>query len=190
MRLEVYKEIIDVLEELLIIKIPENFHSVLNGDINKDIQSRLLDNQDLSYVQFEALIGTITIDYGFTLSRYLHESIPKGINEKSLPSLIYSDGDNFKYFGKTDLSEGNMKNIVKHRKNIIAYFFDEKGEKNWHCFVWTYDGISGKEVWKNKESKPHIHYFSNKWGFTRKDAVAMIKQGNYPTTKVHINFIE
>lgn len=182
-----YNEILNKFSKIII---PIKFDEVLSGNFSKDMQSRILDRQELTNLQFEALISKLSTDYGFTLSKYINESLPKGTNEDSLPSIIYNGADNFKYFGKTDLGEGELKNIVVQRKNTMAYFFDKCHEDIWHCLVWTGDGISGKEIWKNKESKPHLHYFSNKWGLTRKDAVAMIKQGNYPSTKVHINFME
>lgn len=88
--------------------------------------------------------------------------------------------------GETKLTEGQLKNVINHRKVTISKFLD-KGDL-WHCFFITYNSIGGKDKWQ--DGQPHYHYISDKWGFNRKDAVERLKSTNYPPTSVHITLTD
>ena len=84
--------------------------------------------------------------------------------------------------GETTLKEGELKNVILHRKKIVANFLDKGNE--WHCFYLTFKALAGKETWN--KGQPHCHYLSDKFGVSREEVIQGIKTGNIPSTPVHI----
>lgn len=162
-------------------QIPENFISLLNSS-SKNEQEKLMRGQSISPFQLAAYIFRAWTDFGFCYSNYRADHHHKGVNEQDLPQLINIDGEKVKTAGATTMTEGQLKNIINHRKVVISKFLD-KGNI-WHCFFITYNSIGGKEKWQG--GQPHYHYISDKWGFTRQEAVERLKSINYPPTSVHI----
>lgn len=78
-------------------------------------------------------------------------------------------------FGKTELTDGQLKQALEQRSVKIAKILEKDGE--WHCFFITYNSIRGKENWRN--SKPHFHYISNYFGISKKAVVEQIKSKKY-----------
>lgn len=129
------------------IEIHENFHKLLQTTRKKD-QVNLLKGLTINPDQLMSLILISRETYGFTYSKYRFENLPNGLEGKKLPELIQKNEDgSIKKIGDSDLTDGELKNIIEHRKVIIAHFFD-KGE-TWNCFFTTYNSIGGKENWKN-----------------------------------------
>lgn len=138
--------------------------------------------QSISPFQLAAYIFRAWTEFGFSFSSYRADHHHKGLNEDELPQLIHLDGDKVKTSGETKLTEGQLKNVINHRKVTISKFLDK--DDTWHCFFITYNSIGGKEKWQG--GQPHYHYISDKWGFSRAEAVGRLKSINYPPTSVHI----
>lgn len=170
-----YKEVIGT-------PIPPNFLKLFEAN-SKAEQERLMDGASLTPFQLCNLFFAGSIRFGCTYSNYLTEKLPNGIEEKDLPRLVRVEGDKVIKVGATTLSDGQLKNLVNHRKVIVAKFLDNKD--GWHCFYQTYKGVSGEE--KGAQDRPHLHYLSDKWAIPRETVVKQIKEGNAPTTRVHID---
>ena len=172
-------------KEIIATPIPPNFLRLFENK-SKAEQERLLDGATLTPYQLCNLWFAASIKYGCTYSNYSSEKLPNGIEEKDLPKIAHFDGDKVTKVGSTTLSNGQIKNLINHRKVIVARFLDNKD--GWHCFYQTMKGVSGEE--KGATGRPHLHYISDKWGYSRADVVSQIKKGSHPTTKVHIDLLD
>lgn len=165
--------------------VPKNFFELLSADSKKD-QIKLLKGQSLTPNQLFAFICKAFSDHGYTFSNYTAHHHHKGLDKSALPKLVKVEGDVVETAGETTLSEGQLKNVVNHRKVTVAKFLD-KGD-DWHCLFLTYRSLRGEESWKN--GQPHLHYISSKWGISRKEIVEQLKSDNYLSTPVHIDLLD
>ena len=114
---------------------------------------------------------------GFTFSKYKSHYPQKGIDILKLPHAYFIDSEgNPKIFGETNLTKGQLKQALEHRKVKIAMFFDNGNR--WHCFITTFKSLRGEEKWINKY-QPHYHYLSDSFGVSRRDVVKQIKSERY-----------
>ena len=130
-----------------------------------------------------AFIYEVCKTHDFTYSMYSGRVLPQGLKWEDMPQMAYLEEDGtVSVYGKTPLTTGQLKAAIGQQKTVIAKFID-KGP-NWHCFVYTMKGVTGKEIGQG----PHIHYLSNAWGIKRDNVVSDIKAGRYPYTGNHIPY--
>jgi hypothetical protein len=161
----------------------ENFIKLLETTRKKD-QVRLLKGLSINPDELMSLILKSHKDFGFLYSKYRFENLPSGFEGKKLPELIQlNDDGSIKKIGDTDLTNGELKNAIEHRKVIIAHFFEK--DEVWHCFFTTYNSIGGKENWKNGQA--HYHYISSAFGISKADFIESMRTGKYKSTSIHID---
>ena len=167
-------------------EVHENFLKLFETTRKKD-QESLLKGLTLNTDQLISLIFKSFKNYGYLYSRYRFENLPKGLESKKKPKIadISEDGI-IRTVGETDLTNGQVKNMIEHRKVIIAHFFD-KGD-DWHCLFTTYNSIDGKENWKNGQA--HFHYISSAFGITRNEFIESMRSGQYKSTSIHIDLLD
>jgi hypothetical protein len=156
------------------IELPQNLIYLLKSESKKD-QIKLLKDQ---YITPSILLGLIFIswtDFGYTFSQYSAHHHHKGIDKSQIPKLIELRDDKVIKIGNTNLTDGQLKNVVEQRKVIVAKFIDN--DHNWHCFFATFKSLNRKESWKG--GQPHFHYISSKFGLSRKEVLANLKNENY-----------
>lgn len=165
------------------IEIPLQLNKLLSSNLFKKEQIRLLKGVSISIAQLGGLFVQAGL-LGYRFSNYRFDGNPKEYREKDLPTFIYlrDDGD-LDTYGTTSLSEGQLRDLVKRSKFIVARMLDNG--KNWHCFYQTKSGVQGKES-GNLGSQPHIHYISDSFGISREDFAKALKGGHVPTSEVHI----
>ncbi len=173
-------------EQFREIDLNENLERVLTTEKKKD-QVNLLKGIQITPDTLMALIFKSYSKYGYLYSRYLFETMPNGIQSKKLPKIfrLKEDGS-IEKIGDTDLTDGELKNIILHRKVIVSNFFEK--DKVWHCFFVTYNSIAGIETWKNGQA--HYHYISSGFGIPKEEFINSMKEGNYKSTSVHIDLLE
>lgn len=173
------------LSEINSQKIPENFTALFYAKSKKE-QIKLMKEQQITVHQLTALYIKSYTDYGFTYSHFNVEHLHNGLDNEKLPTLLHVDGDKIDKVGDSTLSDGQLKQLIQHRKVVIAKILD-KGDE-WHCFFMTYKSIGGQETWKG--GQPHIHYISDKFGMTRERVVNSLKSKYYSLGKVpHIDLL-
>lgn len=166
-------------------EIHDNFYKLLETERKKD-QINLLRGLSLNPDQLMSLIFKSYQIYGFLYSKYRFDNLPNGLEQRKLPTLIQLNEDSsIKKIGDTDLTDGELKNIIEHRRVIVSHFF-EKGDI-WHCFFTTYNSISGKENWKNGQA--HFHYISSAFGISKTDFIESMRTGKYKSTSIHIDLM-
>jgi hypothetical protein len=170
--------------EIKATKVPENFLKLLDAKSKKE-QVKLLLGQCINPDELIAFIFKAW-EEGFSFSQYTTEHHHKGLDTSKLPKLIHLKNKEIKTVGKTDLSDGQLRQVIEQRKVTVAKFFD-KGQ-DWHCLFLTFNSIVGKESWKGGQA--HLHYISSKYNITREQAVNGFKNGNYPSTSVHIDLLD
>lgn len=169
-------------------EIPENLIRLLETD-KKSEQEKLIKNFHLTPAILMAFVFKAYKDFGFTLSMYQNEITPSGIDSTKMPyaSLINENGKVEK-FGKTELSDGQIKQVIQHRKVTVARIFDN-GDR-WHCFFANYRSLNGEEIWLGK-NQPHFHYISNAFGISRQDLINELKSKKYNLGNVpHIKLLD
>jgi hypothetical protein len=166
--------------------IHENFLKLLNTTRKKD-QESLLKGLSINPDQLISLIFKSYKDYGYLYSRYRFEHLPKGLKDRKKPNIAdISEEGVIKTIGETDLTNGEVKNMIEQRKVIIAHFF-ENGD-TWHCFFTTYNSLVGKESWKGGQA--HFHYISSAFGISKEDFMDSMKSGKYKSTSIHIDLLD
>ncbi|SHG11482.1 hypothetical protein SAMN05444483_1056 [Salegentibacter echinorum] len=115
-------------------------------------------------------------DNGFLLSQYSSNFQTSAIDKEKLPFayMLNEDGE-IEKFGKTELTDGQLKQALEQRSAKVAKILEKDG--GWHCFFITYNSIGGKENWQN--GKPHFHYISNYFGIKKEDVIEQIKSKKY-----------
>lgn len=167
-------------------EVPENLLKVLESERKKD-QIRLLKGVQFNPDQLMALIFKSYTDYGYLYSKYLFENLPEGFEDRKLPKLFHFKEDNtIVKVGETDLTDGELKHIIEHRKVIVSHFFIK--DNLWHCFFLTFRSIAGKENWKNGQA--HHHYISSSFGISKEDFIESMRTGKYKSTPVHIDLLD
>jgi hypothetical protein len=148
----------------------------LFGTTQKREQVALLNNVVLNPDIIMALLIKAD-ELGYTLSEYKSEYSQKGLDLSKMPlAFNIKDDGSVKKFGKTELSDGQLKQAIEHRKVKIGKFLD-KGDE-WHCFFVTFKSLRGEETWLGKK-QPHYHYISNAFGIDRNEVVKHIKSEKY-----------
>lgn len=167
-------------------EIPDNLLKLLETNRKKD-QISLLKGMSFNPDQLLKLIFISYEKYGYLYSKYVFENLPNGIEKSTKPKLahISTDGTVNK-IGETNLSDGQIKNMIEHRKVIVSHFFD-KGD-DWHCLFTTHSSLGGKENWKDGQA--HFHYISSAFGITRKEFLESMKNGQYKSTSIHIDLLD
>lgn len=167
-------------------KVPENFLRLLEAERKKD-QIRLLKKQSLNPDQLMSLIFKSYRDYGYLYSKYVFENLPDGFENMKLPKLFHLKDDDMIYkVGETDLSDGQLKHIIEHRKVIVSHFFEK--DDLWHCFFNTYASLAGRE--NHKDGQAHFHYISSSFMISKQDFVESMRNGRYKSTSIHIDLLE
>ncbi len=166
-------------------KVHENFIELLKTKRKKD-QKRLLNGISLNPDELMSLIFKSYTDFGYLYSKYLFENLPNGLEGKKLPKLFYLKEDGtIEKVGETDFTDGELKNVIEHRKVIVSHFFEQ--DDFWHCFFLTYNSIGGKENWKNGQA--HFHYISSSFGISKDDFIESMRTGKYKSTSIHIDLL-
>ncbi len=116
-------------------------------------------------------------DAGYTLSQYKSSFSDKSADPNKFPFAyeVKEDGG-VKTFGETELSAGQLRHAIEHRKVKIAKFLDK--DDTWHCFFTSFKSLRGEERWLG-EKQPHYHYISNLFGIDRAEVVNQIKSEKY-----------
>ena len=111
-------------------------------------------------------------DNGYLLSQYTSHHHANGIDEKELPAAYMKKPDGtIQKFGKTNLSDGQLKQALEQRSVKVAKLLEKDDE--WHCFFLTYNSIAGKENWQN--GQPHFHYISNLFNLDKTELIKQLK---------------
>lgn len=159
----------------------DNFLQLLESG-RKAEQITLLRGQRITTLGLASLLFRAGTEYGYLLSKYRSEFLPKGTVVEHLPQMFRLAASGVKRIGYSPLTDGQLKNVILQRKVLVAHFLDR--EDAWHCFFQTEKSMRGGESWEG--GQPHIHYISNKWGIGREEILKQIKGGWHPSTPVHI----
>jgi hypothetical protein len=159
--------------EICATEVPEALINLLKSTSKKE-QVQLLKNLNITPEQLIAFIFRAWKE-GYSFSQYHSEHHPKDVDNKEMPKLVEVRKNEVKTVGETNLSNGKLKQILEHRKVLVAKFFDKAD--NWHCFFVTYNSLGGKETWQ--EGQPHYHYISDKFGIPREKVVEELKKREY-----------
>ncbi len=163
------------LKQIRQTEVPKNILAAFKAD-SKKVQVKSLKNASIDADnQLPALAFKLWEDYGYTLSQYTSEHLRNGLDEAEMPFLVELEEGRVNKVGATNLTDGQLKQAVEYRRVIISKFFDS-GEK-WHCLFYTYESLGGKESWNN--GQPHYHYISDKFGFSRSEVLAQLKNRKY-----------
>lgn len=173
-------------QNLLDIVLPDGLLKIFNLT-TKDEQINALKGISLSTKEMQSFILKAFLDYGFKYSFYRSDYHYNGLDRNRIPTFFYKD-DNGKVTstGDTDMTNGEIKQMIDHRKVTISKFFDN-GER-WHCFFHTYKSLGGKES-SYKDGQPHLHYISYAFGLSRENVLRELKSEKYKLSAApHIDY--
>lgn len=167
-------------------EVPENLLLAVFAS-KKNEQEKLLKNISINSDILLSLIFKLWEIYGFSFSRYISEHYPNRTDENELPKSAYLNGGKIEKIGETNLTDGQIKQVIENRKVVISNFFDNK--ENWCCLFLTYDSLKGKEGWKN--GTPHYHFISDKFGLSKENVINQLKSKQYKLGSLpHIEILE
>jgi len=172
--LKTVKDCRELIDDFRKVKLPKNLVHLL-GTTKKSDQQKLLKGMILNPDILMALL-LMAGDNEYTLSQYSSEFQTSAVDEEKLPYAFMRNKDGeIQKFGKTELSDGQLKQALEERSVKVAKIL-EKGEE-WHCFFLTFNSIGGKENWQN--GQPHFHYISNLFGIKKEAVIEQIKSKKY-----------
>ncbi len=176
-----------MLSEIGKTQIPKNLLALLNTTKKSD-QEKLLKGIELNPDILIAFIFKAFSEYGYTLSQYSSRIPQKGVDLSKMPFAYEVKEKEVKIFGKTELSDGQLRQAIQHRKVTIAKFI-ERGD-TWHCFFTTFKSLRGEETWLG-QNQPHFHYISNSFNLTKQQVIAELKSDKYKLGNLpHIKLTE
>ena len=165
----------EMLGKFKAIEVPDNLIKLLNSN-KKSEQEALLKGIALTPDLLMAFLIKAE-EAGYTLSQYISEFSQKGLDLSKMPfAYEVKDDGSVKVFGDTEMSDGQLRQAIEHRKVKIAKILDN-GDV-WHCFFVTYKSLSGDETWLGQK-QPHYHYISSSFGIQRAEVVSQIKSEKY-----------
>ncbi len=168
------------------LEVNPNFIELLKTT-KKKVQIKLLKGQSLNSDELMALIFKSYAAFDYLYSRYRFEILPPNFEGKKLPAMFNLNADgSIEKSGETDLTDGELKSLIAQRKVIVPHFFEK--DDVWHCFFATYNGLYGKENWKDGQA--HYHYISSSFGISKEDFIESMRTGNYKSTSIHIDLLE
>lgn len=152
-----------LLEKSLNLQLPIELYQLFVEQKKKN-QQKLIKLLKFRTELFQPLYMQAWFKHNLSYSRFSIDHFPKDLHNKKMPLFFHKeDNGSFNYFGKTDLSSGQMDAALKQRNRVVAEFIGD--ENLWYCFFRTMSGIKGKE--EPHLGYPHIHYISNAWGIER-----------------------
>jgi hypothetical protein len=178
---EVFKQSVnstkEKIKEIKAINLPENLKRLIITQ-KKNEQENLIRGTSLTPDLLLALIFEAHDKHGFLYSEFRSEYPPKGIDLSQLPFAfeVNETEDKVKVYGKTSLSNGQLKQALKQRKVLIAKFIDK--DDLWHCFFFTFKSLRGEEIWLGV-NQPHYHYISSSFGISRDEVIRQLKSERY-----------
>lgn len=166
-------------------KFPKALIKLLNATSKRD-QVKLLKGLSFDHKQFYSFIFYAFENYDYKLSQYKATHNHNGFDVSKMPNIVHIEEDgSITKVGKTELSDGQLKQTVEHRKVTISKFLDN--EYGWHCFFLTFKSLAGKE--RHNDGKPHFHYISDKWNIDRKDVIGQLTSKKYSLPSLpHIGY--
>ncbi len=165
----------EMFQKYKAVEVPNGFLKLF-GTTKKYEQENLLKGQILTP---DILMGLLikAEEQGFTISQYSSEYSQKGFDFSKMPfAFQVKENGEVQTYGETELSDGQLKQAIEHRKVTIAKILD-KGDE-WHCFIVTFKSLRGEETWLG-EKQPHYHYISNAFGIHRTEVINQIKSEKY-----------
>ncbi len=172
--MKVAKKCRDFIDKFREVQIPAELTHLLDTKKKKE-QTKLFNGLRMNpniLMAFLLMAG----DKGYTLSQYESEHQTKAVDSTKMPLAYRQKKDGtIEKFGKTELTDGQLKQALEQRSVKVAKIL-EKGDE-WHCFFLTFNSIGGKENWRN--GQPHFHYISNLFEIEKKDLIEQIKSKNY-----------
>lgn len=163
-----------ILNETEQTEIPIELINVFNSSSKKE-QVKTLKNAKINSDILLAFIFKAWKDYNYSFSRYVSEHHPRDTDKTKLPKVGYLNENIIEKVGETDLTDGQIKQVIENRKVIVSNFFDNG--LNWFCLFVTYDSLKGKEGWKN--GTPHYHFISDKFGITKEKVIEQLNSREY-----------
>src|SRR5690606_12901622 len=118
---ESWKELFTKLTET---EVPKAFIDLFKADSKKE-QIRILKGQSLTPDQLTNFLFKAYEEHGYLFSSYRAERHHKGVDETTLPKLISLKNDEVSTVGETSLTEGQLKNVILHRRVVVAKILDK-----------------------------------------------------------------
>ena len=139
-----------VVRDFVLSKVEEQIYTMLSSTTLKPVIYDLLSDDSLTFKKQEKLLNGMIFyasdilwlnqcaqDLGYLLDVYQEQKYDIKFDEKQKPLVIEQKEDNnIEYTGKTNMSKGEMRALLKQRKVIQARIYHRN--LHWHCFYFTY----------------------------------------------------
>lgn len=183
---EYYKPFLEILfgdESNFVLK-ENNLRQVLDNDsLSKQQQCQLLKYKEFS-VQQIILFFIESSKAGYKFLQKSFKMIPSNYSDEQIPlyATIKENGD-VEQLGSS-MSDQGVKAFIHNRKRTIirmAY-----NENHWHCFIFDYSGLAGRERGKQYNGVCHCHYISDKFGISKGDLLNRLSSFHHPSAAIHL----
>lgn len=174
-----------LLNKILNTKVNQNYIKLINTGKKKD-QEKLLKGLSITKDEMLNLFCIAYKDYGFLYSFYTFEVIPNGYENKELPKIANYSNGNISKIGKTNLTDGEIKQLIENRAVITAHFIEK--DEVWHCFLFTDKSMKGQEKWERGQA--HLHYVSSSYNFSKEQILEELKNGEHKSLSIHIPIMD
>jgi hypothetical protein len=161
--------------------IPSWLTSVIDSTSLDEAQRKSLD-KTFTQRNLISLITCLKRDQ-WTHTLETHENLPNGTSKEKIPELIHlRDNENVEVIGETELTAGELKNIVAQRKVMHLHLFQK--ESTWFVFFFTFSDLKG-EHWSDTS---HVHFTSSKHGSDLAHIREEVKKIRHSIKSLHLRW--
>lgn len=165
-------------------QLDDNLNKLIEDEtLNKKEQTQLVVAKEYDAEQI-ILFFDKSSQKGYKYMRKTFEKIPSNYIDEQIPlyATIKENGEVVQY--GSSMSDKGVKNFILERKRTavqIAY-----NEEHWHCFIFDYSGLAGREGGKQFNGVKHCHYISDKFGMQRDTLLKMLESFHHPSATIHM----
>lgn len=134
---------------------------IYDESLNKRQQCQLIGNKEFGSEQIVLFLAESS-KRGYKYMRKTYEQIPTTYTDEQIPLFATIKDDGTVEQVGSSMSEKGVKNFILERKRTnvqMAY-----NDSHWHCFIFDYSGLAGRESGKMFSGISHCHYISDKFG--------------------------
>ena len=165
-------------------QLDDNLQKLIDDDsLNKRQQCQLIEKKEFESEQI-VLFFAESSKRGYKYMRKTYEQIATTYTDEQIPLFAtIKDNGTVEQVGSS-MSDKGVKNFILERKRTIVQM--TYNDIHWHCFIFDYSGLAGRESGKMFSGVPHCHYISDKFGMDKDRLFEALSVFRHPGFSTHI----
>lgn len=165
-------------------QLDNNLQKLIDDDsLNKRQQCQFIEEKEFGAEQIPLFFAESS-KRGYKYMRKTFEKIPTNYTEEQIPLFATIKNDGTVEQVGSSMSDKGVKHFILERKRTnvqMAY-----NDNHWHCFIFEYSGLAGRERGKVFNGVPHCHYISDKYGMEKDELLSALASFHHPSITSHM----